>query len=233
MDYRIISIGAMSAHPLWGEKSATRSGHATTTLIVSGKSTILVDPGLPEPAITARLGERANLAPTDITDVVLTCFSPECRRGLAAFGKARWLISTEEREAVGVQLASALKDLYTRKEEQGGVRKEEELREILEQDVLVLQRCEPLPQNLAPRVDAFPLAGVTPGLCGLLLSGPRFTIVVAGDAIPTREHLEQGKVLATGDLDRARASFEEAVEVADFIIPGRDNLCVNPTKRPF
>jgi glyoxylase-like metal-dependent hydrolase (beta-lactamase superfamily II) len=245
MDYRIISIGALSAHPLWNEKPSAvgpggasgggvRTGHATTTLITSGSRRILVDPGLPGPALAARLGERANLKPADITDVFLTSFHPETHRGLALFDRARWLINADERESVGVQLATALKDIYTRSEDQGGVAKDESLLDILRGEVAMLQRCEPVPQSLADRVDVFPLAGVSPGLCGLVLSGPRFTTVLCGDAMPTQEHLEQGKVLTTAvDIEQARASFEEIIEIADMLIPGRDNLLINPTKRPF
>jgi glyoxylase-like metal-dependent hydrolase (beta-lactamase superfamily II) len=246
MDYRIISIGALSAHPLWNEKpvaggagaagssGGVRTGHTTTTLITSGDRRILVDPGLPGQMLAARLGERANLKPSDITDVFLTSFHPETHRGLAAFDKARWLISAEERESVGVQLATALKDIYTRSEDQGGVAKDESLLGILRGEVAILQRCEPAPQSLADRVDVFPLPGVSPGLCGLILSGPRFTTVVCGDAMPTQEHLEQGKVLTTAvDIEQARTSFEEIIEIADMVVPGRDNLLINPTKRPF
>ena len=108
------------------------------------------------------------------------------------------------------------------------------VRRVLEQDIAVLKRCQPAPDHLAERVDLFPLHGVTPGLSGLILSGERFTTVVTGDAIATQEHLEQGKVLASAhDVEKARASFEEAVEVADLLILGRDNVVVNPTRRPF
>ena len=176
----------------------------------------------------------ANLSPGDITDVFLTSFHPETHRALPAFEKARWLINSEERESVGVQLATALKDLVTRSESQGGVAKEESLLGMLRTEVALLQRCEPAPQSFADRVDIFPMPGVSPGLCGLVLSGARFTTVVCGDAIPTIEHLEQGKVLTSAvDIEAARASFEEALEVSDMLILGRDNIVVNPTKRPF
>lgn len=240
MEYRIISIGTLSSHPLWNERAgaasgaAIRTGHATTTLITTRDRKILVDPGLPAQALVARLSERANLSPSDITDVFLTSFHPETHRALPAFDKARWLINAEERESVGVQLATVLKDLVTRSESQGGVAKEEALLGMLRTEVALLQRCEPAPQSLADRVDIFPMPGVSPGLCGLVLSAARFTTVVCGDAIPTIEHLEQGKVLTTAvDIEAARASFEEALEVSDMLILGRDNIVVNPTKRPF
>ena len=64
MQLRIISIGAPSSNPLWGEKpgAAVRTGHATTTLIQSGKKNILIDPGLPAPILAQRLGDRITLA---------------------------------------------------------------------------------------------------------------------------------------------------------------------------
>lgn len=234
MDFRIISIGALAMNPLWGERSPARGGHATTTLVRSGKSIILVDPALPEQVLLPRLHERAGVRAGDVTDVFLTRFSPEHVRGLAVFPKARWLIHATEREAVGVQLATALKDMFTRKESQGGVTKDASLRDVLENDVALLRRCEPAPESLADRVDIFPLPGVSPGCCGLLISHPRHTLLIAGDAVATQEHAEQGKIMqGAPDMEHAKASFEEAVEIADLIVPGRDNVFVNPTKKPF
>ncbi|MFN5943598.1 MAG: MBL fold metallo-hydrolase [Phycisphaerae bacterium] len=234
MDFRIISIGCMPAHPLWNERSAVRTGHATTTLVTSGKRRILVDPGLPPQVLAARLNERAGISPQDITDVFLTSFAPDVRRGLALFDGATWHISETEREVVGVNLATALKDLLTRREDQGGVAKDESLREVLEHDVALLAKCKPAPDSLADRIDLFPLPGVSPGLCGLLLSHTRHTVLICGDAIPTSEHIEQGKSPSpVPDLAAAKSSFEEALEIADLLILGRDNIVVNPTKRPF
>jgi glyoxylase-like metal-dependent hydrolase (beta-lactamase superfamily II) len=234
VDFRIIAIGALATNPLWGERLPARAGHATTTLVRSGKAVILIDPALPEQVLLPRLHERTGLRAKDITHVFLTRFSPEHARGLGAFPDARWLIHAPEREAVGVQLATALKDMLTRSESQGGVAKDASLRALLELDVGLLRRCEPAPESLAERVDLFPLPGVSQGSCGLLISHPRHTVLVAGDAVATQEHAEQGKVAAGAlDIEQAKASFEEAVEIADLIVPGRDNVFVNPTKKPF
>jgi glyoxylase-like metal-dependent hydrolase (beta-lactamase superfamily II) len=228
---RIISIGTLAANPLWGEAAPVRTGHATTTLIRAGDRAILVDPGLPAPAIAARLNERAGLKPEDITHVFLTSFQPATSRGIAAFDHAAWWINAAEREAVGVPLARRLKDAAG-----GGHDSGEDghaLRE-LELQVAILKRCRPAPDKLADRVDLFPLPGVTPGLAGLLVSGPRQTTLVCGDAVLTAEHLEHGRIPDSAhDLPQARESFAEAVEIADLLIPGRDNLIVNPTRRPF
>ncbi|CAG0963804.1 hypothetical protein PHYC_00872 [Phycisphaerales bacterium] len=235
MDYRIISIGTMAAHPLWGERQAVRTGHSTTTLVSAEKRRILVDPGLPAPAVAARLGERANLRAADITDVFLTSFHPECRRALDAFPDAGWWISGAERESVGVALAQRLRAVAKGEGVEGAGERDEQLIEMLQRDVALLQRCRV--SDDAPfgeRIAVFPLHGVTPGCCGLLLEGERQTTLICGDSVPTIEHLEQGKIPSpAADVDKARASFEEAVEIADLLIPGRDNIVVNPTKRPF
>jgi glyoxylase-like metal-dependent hydrolase (beta-lactamase superfamily II) len=81
-------------------------------------------------------------------------------------------------------------------------------------------------------VDLFPLPGVTPGTCGVLLALPGVTVLACGDAIPTFEHLSQGKVLPTAaNIEQAEESFREAVEIADVLILGRDNIARNPLKR--
>lgn len=228
MEYRVISIGTLPSNSLWGEKGQVRTGHSTTTLIVSGKKKILIDPGLPEQILGARLTERANITPSQITDVFLTSFRSDCRRGIGAFEHAEWWISEAEREGVGVPLAQSLKALNPDDEE------DQVMKDVLLRDVAVLQRCKAAPDQLAERVTIFPLAGVTPGLCGVLLEDPRFTVLVTGDAIPTVEHLERGQVLVNAiDSAKARESFQDAIEVADLLILGRDNIVVNPTKRPF
>lgn len=228
MDFRIISIGTLASNELWNERGGVRTGHATTTLIISGKQRILVDPGLPEQVLVARLQERVNVRASEVTHVFLTSFLPDTRRGILAFDNAVWWVSSEERERMGGAIAAKLKEMVEDDDPDTTVRR------VLEQDIAVLKRCQPAPDHLAERVDLFPLHGVTPGLSGLILSGERFTTVVTGDAIATQEHLEQGKVLASAhDVEKARASFEEAVEVADLLILGRDNVVVNPTRRPF
>jgi glyoxylase-like metal-dependent hydrolase (beta-lactamase superfamily II) len=229
MDLRVISIGALSAHPLRGEKQAVRVGHATTSLISAGKKRILVDPGLPEQVVAARLDERAGLKPRDVTHVFLTSFNPETRRGLRAFEHATWWIGQTERETIGAALVAKVQEAA----EEG----DESMRKMMEQDIAILQRCEAAPDHIADdrgdRVDLFPMPGVTPGLCGLVVAMTRMTTVVCGDAVATVEHLEEGKVLAAADVDRARESFAEAIEIGDMLVLGRDNVAVNPTKRPF
>lgn len=228
MDVRIISIGTLAQHDLWGERAPSRTGHSTTTLIQTGKRRILVDPGLPETAIAARLHERSGLKARDITDVVLTSFAPDTRRGILAFRQADWWVGEVERESVGVPLARQLGALASEPEA------DPDVRAALETAIGVLRKCKPLPERLADRVSPFPLPGVTPGLTGLLVEHPTLTTLICGDAIATVEHLSQGRVLdPAADVGLATESFKEAVEIADMLVLGRDNMVPNPTKRPF
>ncbi|MCA9292537.1 MAG: MBL fold metallo-hydrolase [Phycisphaerales bacterium] len=225
--HRIISIGALDAHPLRNEAAPVRTGHATTTLISTDDGAhILVDPGLPAVALTARLDERAGIAPADITHVFLTSFHPDCRRSLEAFDGAEWMIHAPEREQVGVPMVATVQ----RAREHGDT----ELAQEIEREVMLLQKCKPAPDKLARRVDLFPLPGVSPGMCGLLLSERRHTLLICGDAIPTIEHLERGQVLKrAADGALAKDSMQEALEIADLLILGRDELVANPMRGPF
>lgn len=237
LEIRVISIGALGAHPLWNERNPVRTGHSTTTLIRSGDAVILVDPGLPAPALKARLGERAGIGPEAVTHVFLTSFTPEARRGVELFDRAKWLISEQERESVGVPIAQSLTRLAQTREEAKIAGEEfhddqQSMLEILQRDIAVLSRFQAAEDSIAKDVDLFPLPGYSAGTCGLLISEPARTTLICGDAIPTSEHIEQGKVLpACADREQAQESFKEAIEIADVLIPGRDNLVINPTKR--
>jgi hypothetical protein len=283
IDVRVISIGTLAAHPLWGERAggAARNGHCTCTLVRAGGRVILVDPSLPPQAIVTRLDERSGLKPSDVTHVFLTSFKPETRRGIGAFEHATWWISEMEREGVGVPMI--------RRAQEAAQHADEAMVELLQSEIAVLQRCQPAPDQLADHVDLFPLPGVTPGTCGLLIVEParggrrpsgtggvtlggllsvpgadfgdddededdgddevgleegtgrrtfeagadagRATLI-CGDAVATVEHLERGQVLhGAVDIETASDSFKEAVEIADVLVPGRDNWVINPLRR--
>ena len=58
------------------------------------------------------------------------------------------------------------------------------------------------------------------------------TALIAGDAVATEEHLNQGRVLRGAlDVAQARESLAEVVEIADVVVPGHDNVLLNPTRR--
>jgi len=249
--FRIVSLGVLAAHPLRGEKQAARPGHGTTTLIESGEARILVDPALPPNILRPRLKERTGYEPDAITHVFLTSFRPELRQGLPLFHNATWWISEREREAVGVAMVEDFKTLEDLTQSEGGDAQEDggdgegdddrdgrgdedRTLEIVRNEIALLRECKAAPDRLAERVDLFPRHVRTPGHCGLVVAHPNYTAVVCGDAIPTIEHLEAGQVLPDSvDLEQARESFQEAIEIADVLILGRDNMVINPMRRPF
>ncbi len=156
-------------------------------------------------------------------------------RGLRLFDRAQWWIHETERESIGLVLAETLH----RAAQQGDHATPEDEDEpnpldALRQRVAQLRHCKPAPDRLAERVDLFPLPGATPGLCGLLLALPNHTVLICSDAVPDGQHLAQGRVLDdAANVDQARESFAEAIEVADLLVCGRDGMVLNPTKRPF
>ena len=221
--HRIISIGTLPAHPLRGEEGVVRSAHATTSLLEVDGRRILVNPSLPPQVLEVRLDERASMCLADITDVFMTSFYPDHRRSLPALEHAEWWVSEAERDAMqdfldGEQSGA---DSHDDRERQGLIRSEREL----------VERTRIAPDELAEGVDLFPLPGISPGSCGLLLPLPQQMVLICGDAVATSEHLEQGQVLAScWNREQALESFKDAIEIADMLVLGRDNAVPNPIR---
>jgi glyoxylase-like metal-dependent hydrolase (beta-lactamase superfamily II) len=214
----IISIGTLSRNRLWNETSAVRTAHATTTLIRAGKRHILIDPGLPAPAIVARLYERTGLKPVQIDSVFLTNFRPSHRAGLPAFSSATVLLHENEKQFARQQLQALIKDAPS-----------EDLRQAIQIDLRLLQTTQSPPDKLADGVDLFPLFGYTPGTCGILLTTPTTSTLITGDAVATLDHFLAGQVLPdSNDIAGAQESLKEVYEIADLVVPGHDNIFLNP-----
>ena len=217
--FDIISIGTLSRNRLWGETEAVRTAHATCTLIRSGKQTLLVDPGLPAAALAARLYERTGLRPEQINTVFLTNFRPAHRAGLGLFTKARILIHEVEQQAVRAHLERMFEEAPEADIDRGYIR----------QDLQLISSLTAAGDRVADQLDLFPLPGYTPGNCGLLIKLPTASVLLAGDAAPTQDHFLAGQVLPDAyDIEGAQESLREVYEIADLIIPGHDNLFVNP-----
>jgi glyoxylase-like metal-dependent hydrolase (beta-lactamase superfamily II) len=217
--FDIISIGALSRNRLWNESAPARTPHATTTLVRSGRRHILVDPGLPAAVLAARLNERTGLDINRIDTVFLTSFRPSHRAGLAAFPRATVLIGEAEQQAVQQHLSRLIEQAPPQDLD----------RATLQRELDLLESIRPADDQLADGVGLFPLAGYTPGNCGLILSPPTATIIIAGDAVPTQEHFLAGQVLPDAyDIAAAQEAMREVYEIADIIVPGHDNLFVNP-----
>jgi glyoxylase-like metal-dependent hydrolase (beta-lactamase superfamily II) len=215
----IISIGTLSRNRLWNETEAVRTAHATTSLIRTAGRLILVDPGLPAVALQARLFERTGIPPSQIDTVFLTNFRPAHRAGLSLFTQARILMHENE-----IEFAQRdLKRLIEQAPEQDYDRRN------FQNELKLLETIRPAEDKLAAGVDLFPLFGCTPGTCGLLVSAPTMTLLIAGDAVPTLDHFLAAQVLPDAhDIRAAQESMQEVYEIADLIVPGHDNIFPNP-----
>ncbi len=142
----VISIGTLSRNRLWNETQPSRTPHATTTLIRSGKRTIIVDPGLPPAALGARLFERTGLMPDAIDTVFLTNYRPAHRAGLSLFPKAKRLIQENEQQAAAEQLQQLM----------DGVPDADLDRKVLREELALLESLTVADDKIAPGVDLFP-----------------------------------------------------------------------------
>lgn len=198
----VLAIGTLAENRFWDETSPVREEFSTATLVRSGKTVLVVDPGWPEEVMRAVLFYRAGLKPEAVTDVFLTHVDPAHLRGIGLFAKARWL-------AFGEEILYARSDLAD----------DPNLAPII-------RRLSEVPDKIAPGLDIFPTAGHSPGHCSIMVNLPTQTTFISGDVILTREHLEHGDLGATlYDRDKAEESFREVLEIGDFVVPGHDNTC--------
>lgn len=215
----IISIGTLSRNRLWNEQEAMRTPHATTSLVRVGKRNILIDPGLPPQALVARLNERTGLQPEQIDTVFLTNFRPAHRAGIALFGKSQLFLHEVEQQAARQHLERMLAEAPAQDLD----------RRVLEAELKLLDSLQPTPDKIADQLDLFPLFGYTPGQCGLLVASATNTIVIAGDAVPTQDHFLAGQTLPDAwDIKQTHETMSEVYEIADLIVPGHDNIFLNP-----
>ncbi len=215
----VISIGTLSRNRLWNESQPVRTPHATTTLIRAGKRAIIVDPGLPAAALGARLFERTGLKPDAIDTVFLTNFRPAHRAGLSLFTHAKRLIHDNEQQATAQQLQQLI----------DGAPDADLDRKMLLRELALLESLQSPDDEIAAGVDLFPLFGYTPGTTGLLGAAPAYTVLIAGDAVPTQDHFLAGQALPDSqDIKAAQEAMAEVYEIADLIVPGHDNLFLNP-----
>lgn len=216
--FDVVSIGALSRNPFWGETQPVRTSHATTTLVRDGTTNILVDPSLPGEALEHRLSERTGIKPAQVEVVFLTTWRPVHRRGLHLFDHADWLLPPAELDAMRAHL-ERLAGRYKAAGKQPDP--------MIVDEITLLSRCKPASDKLTANVHLFPAAGASAGSAALLLASPLTTVVVAGDAVLTRLHLEHVQPYEESyDPAQAKESMVEILDVADQIVPGHDNLFI-------
>ncbi|MFA6135072.1 MAG: hypothetical protein WC869_13745 [Phycisphaerae bacterium] len=237
VEYCIISIGALSHNKFWGENAPLRSSHATTTLVSDEGRLILVDPSLPAQALAPRFNERTGKQLSDVTDVFCTTLRPVHRRSIEALPQARWWCSESELESYSRHLLGLLDSAgrmegrctdpnhaHSHPSHEAG-----DATTLIAKELKLLERFKAAPDKFTAQVDLYPLPGASEGSAGLLLTPATTSIVIAGDAVLTGEHLQRAMVWeGCTDIERARRSIEDVLEVADVIIPGHDNILLSP-----
>ena len=216
VEYRVISIGTLGRNLLWNESAPVRTSHATTTLVRDEDKRILVDPSLPAPALAARYNERTGGTLSDVTDVFCTTLRPVHRRSIAALAHARWWVDETEL----VMYRNHLEGL-----EGSAQRLSESDAADIDADLKLLKHFHPAPEKLTRQVQLYPLRGPSPGSAGLLLTPPTMTIVIAGDAAITAEHVLAGQIWqGCADREAALETLRDLIELGDVIVPGHDNV---------
>lgn len=219
VDYSIISIGTLSHNRLWDEKVAKRTAHSTVTMVTDGDRLILVDPSLPGKFLESRFDERTGKSLEAVTDVFCTTLRPVHRRGLDALQHANWWCYEPELEAY---------QRYLEEVQETAERLSSEDEATIKGDMDVIRKFMPAPDRFSDQIHLYPLVGASVGSCGLLLTPATNTVLIAGDAVVTKQHYLSGQIWeGCVDQEAAKKSFEDVVEIADIIIPGHDNILLS------
>ncbi len=193
----IITIGNLSRNRYWGESDERplRPGICTCTLVRGRDFCLLVDPSLQEPAqMAAELDRRTGLKPEAVDAVFVTHHHGDHHFGLAHFPGAEW------RAAPGVADAINRTGRYTK-------------------------AVRPAQGSLFDgAVEIVPSPGHTPEQHSLRFYCDGLAVVVAGDAVMTREFWagRQG-YFNSADFELASRTIDALTAVADIIVPGHDN----------
>jgi glyoxylase-like metal-dependent hydrolase (beta-lactamase superfamily II) len=201
--FTIVNIGFLSMNKYWGETERVREGTATCTLIESGGLRLIVDPSPYPDVLRERLFATTSLRPEAIDLVFVTHWHGDHRYGLELFpGKPR------------LASAEGLADWRAR----------------APQDVPVIESFQPAEGRLPEGITLLPTPGHTPGHCALRFDSEWGTVVVAGDAVMTREFFgnEEGFHNSWGP-SRAAETIRMLRAEADYIVPGHGNFF--PTMR--
>jgi glyoxylase-like metal-dependent hydrolase (beta-lactamase superfamily II) len=193
----IITIGNLSRNRYWGESDERplRPGICTCTLVRGRDFCLLVDPSIEERGrMLAELDRRTGLKPEAVDTVFITHQHGDHHFGLQHFPRAEWLAAPGVAEALN----------------KSG-RYEKEVR--------------PAAGGLfGGAVELVPSPGHTPEQHSLRFYCDGLAVVVAGDAVMTREFwADRRGYFNSADFELAARTIDALTAIADIIVPGHDN----------
>ena len=204
--WHILSIGHLSRNKFWGEsdEQAYRAPLCTSTLLQHEGRTIVVDPSYKAAEMVRVLDQRTGLKPEAVDTVFLTHFHGDHRVGLTAFPNARWRMAAPDIASWTAQVAPGSP----------------------EQQLLL--RFEAVTNELTPGITLLPTPGHSTTHTSLVFTSDGLRVVVAGDAVMTRDFFAARDVyFNTVDRVAAVQSISAIAELADLVVPGHDNYFLN------
>jgi len=199
INWTVLTLGRFSRNRYWGEDDAKshRDALCTSTLIHANGLNILVDPAMTGPEMATALNGAAGLKPEQIDIVYITHSHGDHYVGLLDFSHARWLCAPQETDAIKTSFS----------DEPG-----------------IAAKIHPASDELAPGVKLIALPGHTLGLAGLIFESRDGVVVVAGDAVMTRDFFDDRRGYYNSvDFTLSTQSINIIADTADIVVPGHAN----------
>ena len=205
VEFTIINIGTLSMNKYWHETERVRTPSATCTLLETSGKRLMVDPS-PEPALLEQLlFERAGLKKSEVDQIYLTHYHKDHRFGLDLFAGKPWLIASA---GFG------------------------EWAQRFPEDKELMRRFSPAEENLPEGVSLYPSPGHTYGHHSLIADTAWGKLIVAGDAVMTRDFYEAEDGFHNSvDFGQVKETIRKIHAEADLVIPGHGNVILDLKKR--
>jgi len=192
----VITIGNLSRNRYWGESDAkaVRSAICTCTVIQGEGFRLLVDPSLSNPEDMRKELDRRTGLKVQDIDTVFITHE----HGDHFAGLTHFV---KARWCAGPEVATALK-----------------------KTAHLLKPVEPVTGRLLDAMDIVPTPGHTMSHCSLRFDCEGLSVVVAGDAVATRDFWRERRgYFNCVDFDLSARSMEKIAGLADLVVPGHDN----------
>lgn len=194
-DYRVVITGQLSTNK-YRYPNEKREIICTTTLLRGHGLHVLVDPGWRDEPLLASLRE-AQVKPEQIDIVYLTHLHADHIRSSRLFPGARWLASPRE--------IANWRD------------------KIPEADRDILERLEPVEEEIAEGLQIVQTPGHTLAHTSVLFRNNGKRVLVAADAVLVKEYYEHREVhVISEDAELAKQTIDRIKTMADIVIPGHD-----------